>query len=144
MTVFDTEYGRMGLCICYDLRFPELARMMVDEGAKAIIVPGAFNMTTGPAHWEILFRTRALDNQVYYIGASPARDVHADYVAWGHSIVTDPWGRIVEQLGEEEECLITELDLEYTDKIRRELPLLRHRRTDVYMKKVEWDGSGRS
>ena len=64
VTVFDTEFGKMGICICFDFRFPELARLMALEGARVILVPAAFNMTTGPAHWEILFRTRALDNQV--------------------------------------------------------------------------------
>ena len=64
VTVFDTEFGKMGVCICYDFRFPELARLMVNQGAEVIIVPAAFNMTTGPLHWELMFRQRAVDNQV--------------------------------------------------------------------------------
>ncbi|NCC77910.1 MAG: carbon-nitrogen hydrolase family protein, partial [Clostridia bacterium] len=67
-TTFETEFGRIGLCICYDFRFPELARRMALDGAKLILVPGAFNQTTGPAHWEVLFRSRAIDNQVYTLG----------------------------------------------------------------------------
>lgn len=132
VTVFDTEFCRMGLCICYDLRFPELARLMVDRGAKLILVPAAFNMTTGPAHWELLFRQRAVDNQVFCIGTSPARDEAASYHAWGHSIVTDPWGRVVTQMDAEEALRVVELDLDLVEQIRAELPLLAHRRTDLY------------
>ena len=132
VTVFDTEFCRMGLCICYDLRFPELSRLMVDRGAKLILVPAAFNMTTGPAHWELLFRQRAVDNQVFCVGTSPARDEAASYHAWGHSIVTDPWGRVVTQLDAAEALRVVELDLDLVDRIRAELPLLAHRRSDVY------------
>lgn len=132
VTVFDTEFGRMGLCICYDFRFPELARLMVDKGAKVILVPAAFNMTTGPAHWEILFRQRAVDNQVFTIGAAPARDESAGYISWGHSIVVNPWGEVLVQLDEKEGFAVQTLDLNEVDKVRRELPLLAHRRSDIY------------
>ena len=132
VTVFDTEFCKMGLCICYDARFPELFRLMVDRGAKLVLVPAAFNMTTGPAHWEPLFRQRAVDNQVFCVGTSPARDMEASYHAWGHSIVTDPWGRIVTQMEEKEEIRIVNLNLDLVDQIRAQLPLLKHRRTDVY------------
>lgn len=132
VTVFDTEWGKMGLCICFDIRFPELAREMVLRGAKAVLVPAAFNMTTRPAHWQLTFRARALDNQCYYIGTSPARDPQAGYVAWGHSLVASPWGEILAEMDEKEGALVTEIDLSYADKIRRELPLLSARRPDVY------------
>ena len=132
VTVFDTEFCKMGLCICYDARFPELFRLMVDRGAKLILVPAAFNQTTGPAHWELLFRQRAVDNQVFCVGTSPARDPEAGYQAWGHSIVTDPWGRVLTQLGAGEEIGVVELDLDLVDQIRAQLPLLAHRRTDLY------------
>ena len=131
-TVFDTEFGRMGVMLCFDIRFPELARMMVNEGAKAIFVPAAFNMTTGPAHWELSFRTRALDNQIYMIGCAPMRDESAGYISWGHSIVTDPWGRVIDMLDEKEGVLLTELDLDYEEQVREELPLLKSRRKDMY------------
>jgi len=131
-TVFDTEFGTMGLCICYDLRFPELARLMVGQGAKIIIVPGAFNMTTGPAHWEILFRTRAVDNQVFTVGAAPARDPEAGYTSWGHTIMVGPWGNVLQQMDEREGCIIQDLDLAEVAKVRRELPLLNQRRSDLY------------
>lgn len=131
-TVFDTEFGRMGVILCFDIRFPELARMMVNDGAKAIFVPAAFNMTTGPAHWELSFRTRALDNQIYMIGCAPMRDESAGYISWGHSIVTDPWGRVIDMLDEKEGVLLTELDLDYEEQVREELPLLKSRRKDMY------------
>lgn len=102
-TVFDTEFGKIGVMLCFDIRFPELSRMMVNDGAKVIFVPAAFNMTTGPAHWELSFRTRALDNQIYMVGCAPARDVSAGYISWGHSIVTDPWGRVIDMLDEKKE-----------------------------------------
>ena len=131
-TVFDTEFGRMGVMLCFDIRFPELARMMVNDGAKAIFVPAAFNMTTGPAHWKLSFRTRALDNQIYMIGCAPMRDESAGYISWGHSIVTDPWGRVIDMLDEKEGVLLTELDLDYEEQVREELPLLKSRRKDMY------------
>jgi len=131
-TVFTTEFGRIGLCICYDLRFPELARRMVDLGAQVILVPGAFNMTTGPAHWELLFRARALDNQVFMAGAAPARDMAASYHSWGHSLLVDPWGTVLQQLDEKSGYLCGELDLGQVDRVRAELPVLAHRRQDLY------------
>ena len=131
-TVFFIDFGRMGVMLCFDIRFPELARMMVNDGAKAIFVPAAFNMTTGPAHWELSFRTRALDNQIYMIGCAPMRDESAGYISWGHSIVTDPWGRVIDMLDEKEGVLLTELDLDYEEQVREELPLLKSRRKDMY------------
>ena len=131
-TVFDTEFGKMGVMLCFDIRFPELSRMMVNDGAKVIFVPAAFNMTTGPAHWELSFRTRALDNQIYMVGCAPARDVSAGYISWGHSIVTDPWGRVIDMLDEKKGILLAELDMDYEEQVREELPLLKSRRKDMY------------
>lgn len=132
VTVFDTEFGRMGLCICYDFRFPELARLMVDKGAQVIIVPAAFNMTTGPLHWELMFRQRAVDNQVYTIGAAPARDLNAGYYSWGHSIAADPWGKVLMEMEEKPAVKVVELELDEVKKVREQLPLLKHRRGDIY------------
>ena len=132
VTVFDTPFCRIGLCVCYDIRFPELSRLMVDSGAKVILVPAAFNLTTGPAHWELLFRARAVDNQVYTVGVAPARDPNASYQSWGHSIVCSPWGEVLMQMDEREAVAITELDLDRLEQVRSELPVLRQRRPDVY------------
>lgn len=132
ITTFETEFGVMGLCICFDLRFEELARCMCLRGAKAIFVPAAFNMTTGPAHWEILFRQRAVDNQCFTVGVSPARDVTASYVAYGNSIAVDPWGSVLCRADADECTLYADLDLARLDAVRQQLPILSARRTDLY------------
>lgn len=132
VTLFDTPWGRMGVCVCFDFRFEELSRLLALGGARAIIVPAAFNMTTGPAHWELLFRQRAVDNQLFTVGTSPARDDQASYIAWGHSVVCDPWGSVLTQLDETEGVAVTELDMSRVDAVRRQLPILSARRTDLY------------
>jgi len=131
-TMIDTQHGLFGVGICYDIRFPEYSRILSLLGAKVIFLPAAFNMTSGPAHWEFNFRCRAFENQVYFIGASPSRDVNANYVSYGHSIVVSPWGEIIAQLDEKPGILIADIDLEYVDKVRNEFPMLEHRRNDVY------------
>ena len=132
VTTFDTPWGRVGVCVCFDFRFTELSELMVLSGAKLIVVPAAFNMTTGPAHWELLFPQRAVDGQCYTVGTSPARDTAAGYVAWGHSIVCDPWGTVVRQCDETPQVVVTTLDMARVDAIRQQLPILSARRTDVY------------
>lgn len=132
MTTFDTEFGTMGLCICFDLRFEELARCMCLRGAKCVFVPAAFNMTTGPAHWELLFRQRAVDNQCFTVGVSPARNESASYVAYGNSIAVDPWGTVLCRAGGEEATLYADLDFDRLRAIRAQLPILSARRTDLY------------
>lgn len=131
-TTFDTPWGVMGLCICFDMRFEELCRLMALAGVRVIFAPAAFNMTTGPAHWELLFRQRAVDQQCFTVGTSPARDESASYVAWGHSIVCDPWGTVLHQCGPEEAVAVTELELNRVEAVRRQLPILSARRGDVY------------
>ena len=131
VTVFDTEFGRFGVMICYDIRFPELSRLMALRGAKRIFVPACFNMTTGPAHWELAFRSRALDNQVFMAGCAQARQ-NSGYISYGHSIITSPWGDVVGQMDEREGYMIREIDLDQVEKVREELPLLKQRREDVY------------
>ena len=131
-TSFQTHFGRFGLAICYDIRFPELFRLLVAEDVKLAIVPAAFNMTTGPAHWDVLFRARAIDNQIFMAGISPARDEKSSYVAYGHSLVVDPFGNIIWQAGAGETVGVVSVDLDLVEKTRRELPLLKHRRLDLY------------
>jgi len=137
-TVFDIPAGdghnafRAGLCICYDARFPELARTMALRGAQVIFVPAAFNMTTGPLHWHLTMRARAVDAQCFVIAVAPARDVSAGYVSYAHSLAVSPWGQIIAELGEGEESCVAGLDLTAADAVRKQLPLLKHRRPELY------------
>ncbi|MFZ2256935.1 MAG: carbon-nitrogen hydrolase family protein [Clostridiaceae bacterium] len=134
ITVFDTEFGKIGLMICFDIRFAEHARVMADLGARLVLVPGAFNLTTGPAHWELSFRARALDNQYFMAGCAPARDMEASYHSYGHSIVTGPWGDVIGQLDETPGVLNITLDLAECAAIRDQLPILKSRKPEVYRK----------
>ncbi|MCL5070402.1 MAG: carbon-nitrogen hydrolase family protein [Actinobacteria bacterium] len=128
VTVFETKYCKIGVAICYDMRFCELMRKMTLLGAKIIAIPASFNMITGPAHWHLLARTRALDNQVYFIAASPARNEKDIYVSYGHSLIVDPWGKIIAEKDEKEGLLHCEIDLDYVEQIRNQLPILKHSR----------------
>ncbi len=130
--VFDTEYGRMGVCICFDMRFPELIRAMARRGAELIVAPAQFNMTTGPAHWELTVRARAIDNELWFAAASAARDNDAKYRCWGHSTVAGPYGDVKAACGETEQILYCPVDLNEVDKIRRELPTFLRLREDLY------------
>ena len=132
ITIAETSFGKIGIGICYDIRFPELARLMALEGADILCYPGAFNLTTGPAHWEMLFRARACDNQVFTIGVAPALDKNANYNSYGHSLIVNPWGEILSSASFEEELIIAEIDLNEIKKVREELPLLKNRRKDIY------------
>lgn len=140
ITTFETEFGTMGLCICFDLRFEELARCMCLRGANCLFVPAAFNMTTGPAHWELLFRQRAVDNQCFTIGVSPARDERASYIAYGNSIAADPWGTVLCRAGAGAEILYADLDLNRLESVREQLPVLSARREDLYTLTEKKDG----
>lgn len=132
MTVIDTEYCKIGVAICYDVRFPEWFRKMAVAGAKLIILPAAFNMTTGPAHWDLTMRARALDNQVYFAANSPARDDNGPYQAYGGSCIVDPWGRFIAHADEKECIIYGDIDVDYVESIRQQLPLLKHRRVELY------------
>lgn len=131
-TLIDTEFGKIGVAICYDVRFPELFRRMTLEGAKLIVLPAAFNMTTGPAHWDLTMRARALDNQVYFAANAPARDEEGVYVAYGNSCIATPWGEFAAHADEKECILYADIDFDYVDAIRDQLPLLKHRRPELY------------
>lgn len=126
LTEVETEYGKLGVAICYDVRFPEMAMIAARKGAVAMIYPGAFNLTyvpllsnitnlrTGPLHWELLARARAIDNQIYVAMCSPARDMDASYSAWGHSTIVDPNGEIIAKAGEGEEIIYANLSISAT------------------------------
>lgn len=132
VTVLAAGKITLGLAICYDMRFPELFRLLALQGAQLAVVPGNFNLVTGPAHWDLLARARAVDNQVFVAAASCARDPESAYISYGHSLVVDPWGKVLAQAGEGEEILRVALPLEELTRVRSSLPLLQHRRTDLY------------
>lgn len=131
-SVIDTEWGKIGINICFDVRFPEGMRRQALAGAKMIFVPAAFMMNTGEAHWNMNMRMRAVENQLFLVACAPARDEAIGYSAWGHSMVIDPWGNVLTDMGIEEGVAITEINLDEIDRIRAELPLLSARREDVY------------
>ena len=143
-TSFETPWGRMGVGICYDIRFPEYALLLSD--CVCLIYPGAFNMTTGPAHWELLQRARALDNQSFVLTASPARSPEPEektskyphYTAWGHSTVVGPWGDIVATTDESAGIVVADLDLSKVGQTRASIPTSKQKRRDLYtLKKTE-------
>lgn len=132
LSMFETPYCKVGVGICYDIRFAELAQIYAKKGCQLLVYPGAFNMTTGPAHWELLQRGRAVDNQVYVATASPARDETASYVAWGHSSVINPWGEVISKAGSEESVVYADIDLQYLADVRQQIPITKQRRNDLY------------
>lgn len=132
ITTFETEFGLMGLLVCYDFRFPEMTRIMAKRGAKVIFVPAAFNMTTGPAHWDLLFRCRAQDFQVFTVGCAPARDEEGCYVSYANSIVAGPWGDVKLHMGTKESLEFYDIDLNEITKVRANFPLWSHYRKDLY------------
>lgn len=129
----DFPWGGLGVGICYDIRFPEYAMLLRSKGAKILVYPGAFNMVTGPAHWELLQRGRAVDNQVYVLSCSPARDEKSGgYIAWGHSSVVSPWGDVLAKAGAGEEVVTAEIDFSKVDEMRENIPCWKQKRTDLY------------
>ncbi|KGM92042.1 uncharacterized protein PADG_11833 [Paracoccidioides brasiliensis Pb18] len=133
ITIVDLpEYGKVGLAICYDVRFPESAMIAARRGAFLLVYPGAFNLTTGPLHWSLLGRARAVDNQVYVALCSPARDMNASYHAWGHSLVADPKAEILKEAGEAEEIVYADLNPKAIEEMRKGIPIYNQRRFDVY------------
>jgi omega-amidase len=137
---FTTPFGEIGVGICYDIRFAEYAMLLRQQyGCILLVYPGAFNMTTGPAHWELLQRARAVDNQCFVLTASPARSTETDpsskypqYIAWGHSTIVSPWGDVVATMDENEGLVVADLGLSYIQQVRRGIPIGTQRRTDLY------------
>ncbi|KAF1995857.1 nitrilase-like protein [Amniculicola lignicola CBS 123094] len=139
---FSTGVGKVGLLICFDLRFPEPSLALRHRGAQIITYPSAFTVPTGKAHWETLLRARAIETQSYVIAAAQSGPHNEEKTrrSYGHSMIVDPWGKVVAELGGEEdengrgldigEIAFAEIDVDLVEKVRREVPLLR--RTDVY------------
>ncbi|ORX80598.1 carbon-nitrogen hydrolase [Basidiobolus meristosporus CBS 931.73] len=134
VTFFETGnlYGKIGVGICYDIRFPELAMIAARKGCIAMVYPGAFNMTTGPLHWELLQRARAIDNQFYVAACSPARDTSASYHAWGHSTIVNPNGEVIATTEHEPTIVYGEIDSNYLKEVRQGIPIYTQRRFDIY------------
>eukprot|EP01128_Nolandella_sp_AFSM9_P009016 TRINITY_DN5657_c0_g1_i1.p1 TRINITY_DN5657_c0_g1~~TRINITY_DN5657_c0_g1_i1.p1 ORF type:complete len:292 (-),score=68.60 TRINITY_DN5657_c0_g1_i1:87-926(-) len=132
LTVLSTEYGSVGVGICYDIRFAEMAAIYGARGCFLLCFPAAFNMTTGPAHWKLLQRGRAIDNQVFVATASPARDMEATYNAYGHSMVVDPWGEVLVEADETAKIVYATIDLDRQDQVRNQIPVLSQKRLSVY------------
>lgn len=133
LVVADTPAGKMGLSVCYDLRFSELYRGLVDRGATILAVPAAFTLMTGKDHWEVLLRARAIEQQSYVLAAAQVgRHVQKDgsgrRESWGHAMIVDPWGTVLAQCGAGEGVAVADVDPGEVERIRRQLPSLKHRR----------------
>ena len=123
-----TPLGTIGLSICYDLRFPELYRRLTFAGAQIIAIPSAFTFPTGEAHWEALIRARAIENQAYVIAPAQFGPNVYGYSDYGNSMIVDPWGRVLARASDQEGVVVAPIDLEYQERVRRELPALKHAR----------------
>ena len=126
--VVDGALGKVGLTICYDLRFPELYRRLVGDGARILTVPAAFTLHTGRDHWHPLLKARAIENLAFVLAAAQFGRHNAKRVTFGHACIVDPWGHVLAEVGDREGVAVAELDFDYQDRMRRELPALEHRR----------------
>jgi len=126
--VIDTPFGRLGIAVCYDLRFPELCRRMVEDGIELLAVPASFTALTGKAHWEVLVRARAIENLAYVIAAAQGGYHLSGRETYGHSMIVDPWGAILAQVPRGTGCITCPLDRGFQESVRRSFPVLRHRR----------------
>ena len=128
VVVAETELCRLGMSVCYDLRFAELYRQLSDAGAQVVSAPAAFTAATGRDHWELLLRARAVENQVFVIGANMVDRGHPRRGLWGGSAIIDPWGRVLAQLDDQPGVAIAEIDLGRLAEIRSKMPIARHRK----------------
>jgi predicted amidohydrolase len=127
----------LGMEICYDVRFPELSRILALRGARLITLPSAFTRPTGSGHWEVLVRARAIENQVFVLAAGQIGQAPPHYDSWGHSMIVDPWGVVLAEAPDEECFVAADLDLAEQDRVRETLPALANRRPAVYEWPVE-------
>ena len=131
VVVADTPVGRLGLSVCYDLRFPELYTALREAGAELITAPSAFTAVTGAAHWEILIRARAIETQCYLLAAAQGGIHPGPRETWGQTAIIDPWGRIVAEQAKGEAVLLAQRDSEEQASIRTRMPVSSHRRFSV-------------
>ena len=132
LVVTDIAGVPSGLAICYDLRFPEIFRLLALSGAKIIYIPSAFTEFTGEAHWEVLLRARAIENQCFVVAPNQIGASIPTIPLYGNSMIIDPWGTVIARLGYEAGMTVVDLDLAEVDRIRTEVPSLYNRRADVY------------
>ena len=125
--VADAPFGTLGLSVCYDLRFPELYRKLVDAGAIALAIPAAFTLTTGKDHWHVLLRARAIEQQCYVLAAAQTGHHYGRRRSYGHALIADPWGTILAECGEGEGVAVASVDSSYVASVRGSLPSLAHR-----------------
>jgi predicted amidohydrolase len=128
----ETDFGTVGLSICYDLRFPELYCNLSNRGSRIISIPAAFTLHTGLAHWEVLIRARAIENLSYVIAAAQVGTFPVNRECYGNSMIVDPWGTVVARAPSTESVAVAEIDLTYQDRVRKNLPSLTHRRPGIY------------
>jgi nitrilase len=136
--IAETPFGRLGLTICYDLRFPELFADLRNQGADIILVPSAFTYVTGRAHWEILLRARAIETQCYVVGINQGGQHSATRRTWGHSMIVDPWGEVVGQVVEGVDIATAVIDHRLLNEVRGKMPMQQHRRYPIYSKQGEF------
>ena len=133
IALVETEYGPVGLSICYDLRFPELYRALAVGGARIIFVPASFMLATGKDHWTPLLRARAIENQVFVVAADQIGPLPGTrLLRYGRSMIVDPWGTVLAQAADTETVITAELDFDYLSRVRKQVPSLAHRRPEVY------------
>ena len=128
VVVITTPFGRLGIAVCYDLRFPELFRKMLDKGVQILAVPSAFTAITGKAHWEILVRARAIENLVYVVAAAQGGYHVNERETHGHSMIVDPWGTVLAEAHRGAGFVIASVDKDYLITVRRNFPAIHHRR----------------
>lgn len=129
VVVTEAPFGKLGLSICYDVRFPELYRKLVDGGAIALSVPAAFTLHTGKDHWHVLLQARAIESQCYVLAAAQAGRHFGSRVSYGHALIADPWGCVIAQCGGDGEGIATAaIDTDLIARVRRQVPSLAHRR----------------
>jgi predicted amidohydrolase len=126
--VAETPWGRLGLTICYDLRFPALFQAISEAGATMVAIPAAFTVLTGEAHWHVLMRARAIENAMFVIAAAQVGTHEDGRATYGHSLVVDPWGEILLDAGDKPGLRLVDLPFERIDEVRARIPILRHRR----------------
>jgi len=135
---------KLGLSICYDVRFPELYRVLALRDSRVVTIAAAFTVPTTRDHWETMVRARAIENQVYVLAANQVGEHPGGHRSGGHSMIVDPWGRVLARLGEEPGYAVAPLDFAEQDAIRRRVPLLEHRRPDIYSFSLPGSGKGRT